>query len=363
MRWYLFAILASALILYAATGCNDTQGNVETDAGGDGDSGSDGGGDGDSDGGIESDGGSDGGSSTSPVDVHGALSVSGNRIVNQSGSPVQLRGVSFGWSQWWPRFWTADTVDTLVNDWKVEIVRAAMGIEHDAYLANPAAERAKVITIVEAAIAQGIYVIIDWHDHNATAHSDEAEAFFSEMAQLYGDKPNVIYEIYNEPDGETWPQIKTYAEGVIDVIRAVDSDNLIIVGTPTWSQDVDIAASDPLAGTNIAYTLHFYAATHKQWLRDKAQQALDHGIALFVTEWGVCEASGTGYLDETETDVWLQFMDDNMLSWASWDIADKAGETCSLLLPSASDTGPWSEQELNDAGVLIRNRLRAYAGF
>jgi endoglucanase len=270
--------------------------------------------------------------------LHGKLSVKGNRIVDEHGAAVQLRGMSFGWSQWWGQYWTSGTVSWLVDDWKVELVRASMGIESGGYLENSAAERAKVITVVDAAIRRGIYVIIDWHDHNAPNHVDAARAFLSDMAQRYGQYPNVIYEIFNEPD------------------------NLIVVGTPEWSQRVDQAAQAPLSQTNIAYALHFYAATHKQSLRDHASQALAKGIALFVTEWGTSEASGSGYLDAAETATWLKFMDDNKLSWANWDIADKSGETCSALLPNRSTTGGWALSDLTESGRLVRKTLRTYAG-
>jgi endoglucanase len=281
--------------------------------------------------------------------------------------------MSFGWSQWWGQYWTTGTVSWLVDDWKVQLVRASMGIESTdgtGYLGSPNTERAKVITVVDEAIRRGIYVIIDWHDHNAPSHVAESKAFFTDMAQRYGQSPNVIYEIFNEPDdqgphgADTWDDIKAYANEIIPVIRAKDPDNLIIVGTPTWSQRVDQAADAPLSGTNIAYTLHFYAATdsHKQPLRDLATRALNKGVALFVTEWGTCEASGTGILNAAETDTWLKFLDDNQLSWANWDIADKFGETCSALLPNKSLNGGWPTSDLTDDGRLVRGKLRAYAG-
>jgi endoglucanase len=300
---------------------------------------------------------------TTPVGANGQLAVSGNRIVNSFAQPVQFRGMSFGWSNWWGQYYTPQVVSWLRDDWKVEVVRAAMGIEPGgAYLDSPAAEKAKVKAVVDEAIKRGLYVVIDWHDHNAPQHVAQAKAFFTEMATTYGNTPNVMYEIFNEPDGETWPEIKTYANTIISAIRAVDPDNIIIVGTPTWSQDVDVAAKSPLVGTNLAYTLHFYAATHKQYLRDKATAALQAGLALVVTEWGVCEASGTGYFDQAETNLWLKFMDANKLSWMNWDIADKAGETCSALQPGVSTTGNWTTQQLTGSGVFLRQTLRGYAG-
>jgi endoglucanase len=289
--------------------------------------------------------------------------VKGNRIVDKTGQPMQIRGMSFGWSNWWGQYWTPGTVDWLIDDWKVEVVRASMGVEPaGAYLSNPAAERAKVIAVVDEAIKRGVYVIIDWHEENAPAHIAQARAFFSDMATRYGSQPNVIYEIYNEPVNYSWTQIKSYAIDVVATIRAKDPSNLIIVGTPNWSSDIESAAANPLVGSNIAYTFHFYAASHKQSARDAATRAMAKGIALFVTEWGTCEASGTGTLDSAETDRWLAFMDQNKISWTNWAISDKSGETCSAIMPNSSTTGKWPDASLSADGKLMRGKLRAYAG-
>ena len=148
--------------------------------------------------------------------------------------------------------------------------------------------------------------------------------FFKEMASRYGEYPNVIYEIFNEPVKESWTDVvKPYSEAVVSAIRSIDPDNLIILGTPYWCQNVDEAANDPLEGENLAYSLHFYAASHKGELRDKAEAALDKGVALFVTEFGTCVATGNGFLDTAETEEWFEFMDKHHLSWCNWSIANK----------------------------------------
>jgi endoglucanase len=291
------------------------------------------------------------------VDIYGQLQVRGNRIVDQHGNEVALRGMSLFWSQWMGQFYNYDCLNWLRDDWKCTVIRAAMGIESGGYLTNPVTEKAKVMAVVDACIDLGIYVIIDWHDHNAHNHQAEAISFFAEMAQLYGNEPNVIYEIYNEPEQVSWSSvIKPYAEAVIDTIRKIDPDNLIIVGTPNWSQYVDVASNDTLAFNNITYALHFYAASHKQWLRNRAVTALNHGIALFVSEWGTCENTGTGFLDSTETKIWWNFMDNNMISWCNWSIADKE-ETASALVPGASPYGGWPLTDLTTSGKLVRKKI------
>ena len=293
------------------------------------------------------------------VERFGQLQVQGNKIVDKNGNPVALKGMSLFWSQWMGQFYNYSCIEWLRDDWECNIVRAAMGVEQGGFLQNPDAEKNKILSVIEACIDLGIYVIIDWHDHNAHNHQAEAIAFFAEIADLYGNYPNIIYEIYNEPMQVSWNNvIKPYAEAVIDTIRSIDPDNLIIVGTPTWSQDVDAASLDPIKYNNVVYALHFYAATHKQWLRNKATTAMNNGIALFVSEWGTCLASGDGPIDSVEVENWLKFMDENKLSWCNWSIADK-NETSAALRGGADQYGHWQNSDLTESGSLVRDKIKS----
>lgn len=295
-----------------------------------------------------------------PVQTHGALLVNGNQIVNENGVPVCFAGNSLFWSNtgWGGEdFYNASVINWLYSDWNTNIVRAAMGVEDNGGYISDASNKQKVITVVDAAINEGLYVIIDWHSHHAEDYEIEAIQFFEEMATLYGDSDNVIYEIYNEPLNTTsWDNtIKPYAESVISAIRAIDSDNLIIVGTSTWSQDVDIASDNPITGySNIAYALHFYAGTHGQWNRDKAQTALDNGVALFVSEWGAVNANGDGEVNYTETNLWMDFLCANKISHCNWALNDK-DEGASVLKPGSSSTGNWTANDLTASGVFVKN--------
>jgi endoglucanase len=293
------------------------------------------------------------------VAKHGRLSVSGNRIVDQHGQAVQLRGMSIFWSQWSPgsKYYNRNAVQHLVDDWHVTLVRAAMGIEPDGYLANPAREKGRIMAVVDAAIEFGIYVIIDWHDHYAEQHIPESKAFFQEMAQKYGGSPNVIFETFNEPINQDWNSIiKPYHEQLVPEIRRY-SDNLIVLGTKTYSQDVDEASWNKVPGSNLAYTLHFYANTHKGSLRNKATTAMNNGIAILVTEWGTCSADGNGHLDLNEAQVWLNFLKQHSISDANWAIADKS-EACAALKPGASANGGWAASDLTSSGSWVRNSIR-----
>jgi endoglucanase len=293
------------------------------------------------------------------VEKHGQLSVDGNKIVDKNGNPVALHGMCLYWSQWKGQFYNYNCVQWLRDDWKCTVVRASMGVESGGYLTNPETEKAKIMTVIDACIDLGIYVIVDWHDHYAQRHRDQSIAFFEEIASTYNGIPNIIYEIYNEPWGSvSWSDsVKPYADSVAKHIRAIDPDNLILVGSPNWSQDVDVAANNPLLYNNIAYTLHFYAATHKQTLRNKATTALNRGVALFVSEFGTTESSGTGIIDSAETNIWMQFMTDNKLSSCNWSIADLT-ETSAALKPGSSANGGWLDSDISISGLLIRRKLK-----
>jgi endoglucanase len=297
----------------------------------------------------------------SPVARHGALSVKGGKIVDMHGKPVALHGMSLFWSQWGPQYYTGETVDWLAKDWKVDIVRAAIAAEgNDGARQHFDRELAKASRVIEAAARNGIYVIVDWHAHRP--YPAEARRFLTEIARRYGHLPNLIYETFNEPlrDGVDWSRdVKPYHRDVIAAIRAVDPDNVIVAGSPSWSQDVDVAAADPLKLANVALTLHYYAATHKEALRAKADAALARGEALLISEFGVVEATGNGPIDRAESEAWWLWAARNGIGWMAWSIGDR-NETSAALKPGTPPAG-WRDEDLTESGRMLRARLRALA--
>lgn len=292
----------------------------------------------------------------SPVARHGKLSVTGTQLVDERGEPVVLRGASLGWHNLWPRFYNQKAVEWLADDWQCSVVRAAMGVAiEDSYLENPEFALQCVNQVVKGAIGRGIYVLIDFHSHKI--HIEEAKTFFGQMAKTYCNYPNVIYEIWNEPDYYSWAEVKEYSEQVIKVIRAADPDNLILIGSPHWCQDVDSVAANPILGqSNIMYTMHFYAGTHKQWLRDRTDAAIAKGIPIFVSECAGMEASGNGPIDEAEWKNYIDWMEGQKISWIAWSVSDK-DESCSMLIPRASSFGHWTDDVLKKWGKTVRQTL------
>ena len=294
------------------------------------------------------------------VKQHGQLSVQGTQLVDKNNNPIVLRGLSFGWHSMWPRFYNEKAVAWLKKDFNCNVVRAAMGIEQGEmpYIKEPKFSKEKIEAVVNGAIKSDIYVIIDWHSHNINLK--EAKVFFAEISKKYAKYPNIIYEIFNEPDYETWPEVKAYAEEVIKVIRENDPNNIILIGSPRWDQDVDLPAADPIKGySNLMYTMHFYAATHGKELRDRTDEAIKSGLPIFISESAGMEASGDGPLNMKAWQEYIDWMESRKLSWITWSVSDKE-ETCSILKKSAKSEGKWKEEDLKESGIKVRQFLRKY---
>lgn len=298
------------------------------------------------------------------VERFGQLKVEGAKLFAQDGRQVQLRGMSSHGLQWAGKYANENVLRWLRDDWNIQIWRSAMYLREGGYITQ---RNLKTIVeeSVDAAIKLGIYVIIDWHvhlDRDPNVYKNEALEFFAEMAQKYGSYPNVLYEICNEPNGNdvTWNgSIKPYALEVIAEIRKYDPDNIIIVGTPSWSQRVDIAALDPIQSPNVMYTLHFYAGSHGQELMDKTKFAVEKGLPVFVTECGTTQSSGGGGVYEKEFLDWLAFLKEHGISWVNWSVTNK-GEDSGILVFNADREakGGWTDKELSPSGRFVRKILR-----
>lgn len=300
----------------------------------------------------------------------GRLHVKGTKLVDKKGHEVQLRGVSTHGLSWYPQYVNDKCFAQLHDKWGANVVRLAMYTEeYNGYCSGDAKNRSdlkkRIKKGVRLAKKHKMYVIVDWHilsDGNPNSHKKEAKAFFREMSREFKGYNNVIYEICNEPNnGTSWKEIKSYAKSVISTIRKNDKKAVIVVGTPTWSQDVDQAAADPIKGDNIMYALHFYAATHKADLRNKMTAAINKGLPVFVTEYGICDASGNGAIDKKEADRWIQTMDEYGVSYIAWNLSNKQ-ESSSIIKSSCPKVSGFKKSELSDEGRWLYHLLRKKAG-
>lgn len=294
---------------------------------------------------------------------NGKLKVIGTDLCNAKGEKIQLKGPSTLGLVWYPEYINKKAFET-VSGWGANLIRLAMYTqEEDGYLSGGDQEFTKELIDkgVKYATELSMYVIIDWHilsDGNPLDNMDEAKKFFEEMTLKYKDYGNVIYEICNEPNGDevTWPVVKAYAEEIIPLIRKNVPDAVILVGTPKWSQDVNFAADMPLEFDNVMYSVHYYAATHKKELRDKAQYALNKGAAVFIDEYSNCDASGNGIIDDEEAHAWAKFVDENNLSYAQWNLSNR-DESSAMVKADCTKTSDWTDEDLTTTGKWMVARL------
>ena len=302
---------------------------------------------------------------STPYGQHGALHVENGKLTDADGNIVQLYGMSTHGIAWFPQYINYDSFRTRRDDWNTNCIRLAMyTAEYGGYCAGGDKEQLKQLVRdgVSYATELGMYVIVDWHilsDCDPNQNKDEAIAFFREMSEAFADNDNVLYEICNEPNsGTSWDSIKSYAEEVIPVIREQKPDAVILVGTPTWSQEIDKSAASPLTFDNVMYTLHFYAGTHKDDLRNRLETCAQNNLPVFVSEFGMCDASGNGANDFDSTTKWLDLLNKYQISFCCWNLANK-DESSSVFKAASTALSDWTDEDFNESGRWIRDYFRS----
>lgn len=299
------------------------------------------------------------------MDYYGALSVSDGKLVDSHGKEVQLTGISTHGINWFPEFATPETIASLRNNFGINVIRLAMYTsDYNGYCVGGSDNQKDLMdticSAVDAATENDMYVIIDWHtlnDENPNTYKAESIQFFGEMVRKYKGNDNVIYEICNEPNGDTtWSDIKSYAKEVIPVIRNVDSDAVILVGTPEWSSDLESVQDDPLNFKNIMYTYHFYAASHKDDARAELESALEAGLPVFISEYGLVSADGNGSVDTKEAKKWYDLIDEYKLSSCIWNLSNK-DEGSALISADCQSTLDWKYEDLSEEGKYFFDKL------
>lgn len=308
----------------------------------------------------------DGDSTGVTLDYYGALHVEDGALVDNTGKAVQLTGISSHGLSWFPEYVTADSIKSLRDNWGINVIRLAMYTsDYNGYCVGGQdikdTLKDNIDEAVKAATDNDMYVIIDWHilnDSNPNEYKSDAIQFFGEMVRKYEDNENVIYEICNEPNGDTtWEDIKAYANEVIPVIRNVNKDALILVGTPKWSSDLDSVMGDPLDFDNIMYTYHFYAGSHKSSARNALTNALEEGLPVFISEYGFVSADGDGAVDTKEAAKWQEVIDEYQLSSCIWNLSNKA-EGSALIASDCDKTADLQYDDLSEQGQYFFDMLK-----
>jgi hypothetical protein len=307
----------------------------------------------------------------SPVAKHGALKTSGNKIVDKNNQPVTLRGMSLYWANTGAGgpYYNDYVVGWLVHDWKVSVVRAAIGAAkkdgtfggNAGYTDGDSAGMVNLArTVIEACIRRGAYVLVDWHTHNkdaAAGKSAKGAEFLGNIAARYGQYPNVLFEPFNEPMEDNG-SVASYVAPIITKIRQ-SSQNLIIVGSSDWSRNPN---GVNVTGTNIAFSFHFYTGTHsKGSFEGNINSALSASKAVVVTEFGTTDASGDGTVQEAGTNTWITYLEEKGIGWMNWSVCDLP-ETSGILASSSGGVQGGPSWTLKQSGTWARNKIISYNG-
>lgn len=303
-----------------------------------------------------------------PYGKHGALHVDGLQVKDKYNQPFTLRGASTHGMHWGDgeTFLNKTAFQNLRDEWGVNMVRLVSYVTQGGYTQG---SKDKLDKHIQEGVSNltdlGMYAIIDWHVHAENPNDTKSQAieFFDMYSKMYKDQSNIIYEICNEPTGTPWNQIRPYAVDVVNTIRANDPDAIIVVGTNNWSQDVDEVATNggKLDDPNVMYTIHFYSGSHGESLREKVRTALKAGTPVFCTEFGVCDASGNGGFDLEEADRWIDFFEENGISYCCWSLSKK-NESASMLSPECNKVNGFTNADLGATGAWLINTYRSRGG-
>ena len=294
----------------------------------------------------------------SPFALHGKLHVSNTELLDQNDQVTQLRGVSSHHLTLYPKFFNEETLKYIRDAWGVNLIRLANYTEFfgNGYCdGGDAAQTDEIIkSTIQIADSLGMYVILDWHtltDNNPLKYLEGSKEFFRRYTELYKDHDNIIYEICNEPNGDTtWDDIYQYAEQIIPLIRSLDPDAVILVAPAAYTTDLESVAAKPLPYDNVMYTAHFYAGSHREDLRNGVLKALEQNVPIFISECNITDANWQdGKVNTEQGQIWFDLIDSNNLSYTLWSFTD-ADEVFSFFRPGTTKLSGFTDQELSESG-------------
>ena len=348
----------------------------------------------------------------SPTTTTGALSVrvQGDHFIDADSEPIQLRGVNVsglefvavqGWSPSNPWAQVAPNY-TAIKTWKSNTVRLPLNeaswlgytcVDAAGKSRNPDPGHNYKATVEQAvanATAAGLYVILDLHwtapanfcplAQNPMADASHSIAFWTSIAETFKDRPNVMFELFNEPyfywltggetdwsvlmqggtmteyvtgDGSEYTKKYTWQvagmQQMLNAVRATGATNVVLIAGVTWAQDlsqwVAHAPKDPLK--QIAAVWHAYPDSNTvgnpnaglpklgSVAYDYTQSVLSAGYPVFITEFG--DHSAPGAVGAPFASKMLPWADEHGVSYTGW-AWDPWGDIDDTLILNSSGT-------------------------
>jgi len=275
------------------------------------------------------------------------LHVQRNRIVDENGLPVILRGVTIdeqcddSYFSNLQRFDEADMAE-LVQVWHVNVIRVP--ILPDLWQSCSNYFQNILDPIVNLGSKYRVYVLLGWHAHGNPItgqvehpswgnqypyHGNPynpnmtlATSFWNATADRYKNDPWVIYSIWNEPAYITWTNWRPIAEQLVGVVRSHNPNSLILVPGVSWAYDLRGAYNDPVNRTNIVYETHVYPmfdVVKGPWDQYFGYLATYHPV--FVGEWGFHPGDPDPELNGTVDNfgkLLVTYMARNNMSWTAF---------------------------------------------
>lgn len=294
------------------------------------------------------------------VSENGKLSVKDGQLVNEDGKIMRLKGMSSHGLMWYPEYTNYRSLKT-IRDYGANVFRIAMYTEQNkGYIYNSEESKKILLNTIENVLGADMYAIVDWHtlkDNNPNVNIEKAKEFFDEVSRRYKDEPGVIYEIFNEPSGDTsWQDIKDYANTIIPIIRKNSPNSIILVGTPNYCVDLKSPTNDPLEYDNIMYTYHLYTGSCEGGYKYLIEEAIKNNIAVFVSEWGLSPEKGSNNIDFNKATEFLDYLKNNNISWVNWSLSNK-DEPYSAINPNVEKLSGWDLNDLTESGKFIFDSL------
>ena len=204
------------------------------------------------------------------------LSVNGNKIVNDKGKTILLKGFARPSLEWNPQgqHLSPEDITNMANWVKggINVIRIDMNQNYWVE-SGPVTEKGSYKQIINAivyyAVQNNMAVILDLHWVQDGGQSPMANKksldFWTDVAKDYQDFGTVLFELYNEPEGidkSVWlygdSQYAGYQQ-LYNVIRSTGADNIVIINGLDYGYNLSFVNKDfRVQGGNIVYGSHPY---------------------------------------------------------------------------------------------------------
>src|SRR2546429_1176666 len=300
-----------------------------------------------------------------------SLAVSGNHLVNGSGSTVHLHGVNRSGTEYACfQFGISDgPLDdasvTAMASWGINVVRIPLnedcwlGINGFPKFSTTAQYQQAIVNYVNTLNAHGIYAWLDLQmvapaaDQSTTIlpmpDTDHAPAFWTSIANTFKANPAVVFDLYNEPHDVPW---SCWANGcqvtsgfnfvhayqaagmsqLVSTIRSTGATNVINVAGLSWSYDLGGWLANRPNDNQLIAGVHNYGATgfNTQANWDTLYTPVSQQVPVVWGEMGEEDCAST-YINQAMP--WADSRGIGYLAW-TWD----TWGTCEALISNYNGT-------------------------